>query len=207
MTITTGIPIRQDRRPLRFSNLNPGEYRVTLFEGRTTDGNGQFAKVWSGDADGSNEPGVAGQHEGINTGDFAAGSATVELALREGDFLWYRHLEDNSGGISGIIIRQLRGIDVLPGDFNGDGTVDTADFQVMVSNFNSTGEFTDGDMTFNGVIDLDDFAEFRAVFNSQSPPAAVVPEPASGLIGLLASWGGDLRGSPKSPCRARMMLE
>ncbi len=174
--------------PFRFSNLNPGQYRVTVFEGRTTDGNGQFAKVWSGDADGSNEPGEPGAHEGQNTGDFSAGSATLELGIGQGQFLWYRHLEDNSGGISGIIIRQLRGIDTVPGDFNADGVVDTVDFQIMASNFNSEGEFADGDMNFNGVVDLTDFVEFRQVFSSQAPLAATVPEPASGLAGLLALW-------------------
>ncbi len=174
--------------PFRFSNLNPGEYRVTVFEGRTTDGNGQFAKVWSGDADGSNEPGEPGAHEGQNTGDFAAGSATLELNIGEGQFLWYRHLEDNSGGISGIIIRQLRGIDTVPGDFNADGAVDTADFQILADHFNSEGEFSDGDVNFSGVVDLADFLEFRGLFDSQAPQAATVPEPASGLVGLLASW-------------------
>ena len=95
--------------PFRFSNLNPGTYNVTMFEGRTTDDNGQFAKLWVGDADGSNEPGDVGEHEGKNTSDFAAGSATKSVGIGEGDFLWYRHLEDNSGGISGIIIRLTEG--------------------------------------------------------------------------------------------------
>ena len=46
------------------------------------DGNGQFAKLWVGDANGSSEPGVAGEHEGQNTVDFAAGSATWSLEVR-----------------------------------------------------------------------------------------------------------------------------
>lgn len=91
--------------PFRFNNIDPGTYRVTVFEGRTTDGNGQFAKLWVGDADGSNEPGEFGEHEGKNTTDFAAGASTQVLEIGEGQHLWYRHLEDNSGGISGIIIR------------------------------------------------------------------------------------------------------
>lgn len=95
--------------PFRFSNIDPGTYRVTVFEGRTTDGNGQFAKLWVGDADGSNEPGEFGEHEGKNTDDFAAGSSTLSLEIGEGEFLWYRHLEDNSGGISGMIIREVGG--------------------------------------------------------------------------------------------------
>ena len=106
--------------PFRFSNIDPGIYNVTVFEGRTTDGNGQFAKLWVGDFNGSNEPGEFGQHEGKNTDDFAAGAATVTLEIAEGDYLWYRHLEDNSGGIAGIIIRSQEG---GPLPVEGRGTV------------------------------------------------------------------------------------
>src|SRR6185369_12012843 len=31
---------------MRFANLNPGIYNVTVFEGRTNDANGRFGKVW-----------------------------------------------------------------------------------------------------------------------------------------------------------------
>jgi hypothetical protein len=172
--------------PFRFDNLDPGQYRVTVFEGRTTDGNGQFAKVWAGDADGSNEPGIPGEHTGQNTGDFAADSASVELTLGEGQYLWYRHLEDNSGGISGMIIRQLSGIDDVPGDFNADGIVDSVDYQIMLTNFNADGSFGEGDMDYSGHVDMADFLEFREVYSSQASPAAAVPEPAAGLSALIA---------------------
>ena len=46
------------------ADLNPGRYSVTLFEGRTTDQN-QEARLWVGDANGSNEP------AGPNTGSFS----------------------------------------------------------------------------------------------------------------------------------------
>lgn len=83
---------------LRIQNLDAGVYNVTVFEGRLTDAS-QFATIWVGDANGSNEP--AGQ----NTGNFAGGSATVTVTVNAGQSLWYRHLEDNTGGISGMIIR------------------------------------------------------------------------------------------------------
>ena len=62
--------------------------------GRQTDAS-QFAKIWTGE-----EPATE------NTGDFAKGSATVEVTVGAGEPLWYMHLEDGSGGISGMIIRQ-----------------------------------------------------------------------------------------------------
>jgi hypothetical protein len=76
--------------------------------------------------------------------------------------------------------------DFIPGDFNGDGVQDIADYDIMVSNFNTPGGFADGDFDFNGNVNLRDFFKFRAAFNS--PPegvAASVPEPASlALMGV-----------------------
>jgi len=79
---------------MRIDGLPAGTYNVTVFEGRTTDAS-QFAKIWTGE-----EPATE------NTGDFAKGSATVEVTVGAGEPLWYMHLEDGSGGISGMIIRQ-----------------------------------------------------------------------------------------------------
>ena len=84
---------------IRFDNIDAGTYNVTVFEGRTTDGNGQFAKIWVDDATGAAEPLTQ------NTGNFAGTGVTLNnLVIGPGQFLWYRHLEDNTGGTSGIII-------------------------------------------------------------------------------------------------------
>jgi hypothetical protein len=83
---------------LRIDNLDPGEYNVTVFEGRTTDPS-QFATIWVGDTNGSNEP------LDQNTGNFAGDHSTVSVTINAGETLWYRHLEDNTGGLSGMIIR------------------------------------------------------------------------------------------------------
>ncbi len=114
----------------RYDNLDPGQYNVTLFLGRTTDANGQFGKVWvESDPEGHGEPDVE------NTGDFAATlpdidieghPQTVSVEIKAGEYLWYAHMEDNSGGISGIIIRQTSAGGVA-GDFNGDGVLDAGD--------------------------------------------------------------------------------
>lgn len=82
---------------MRIDNLDPGAYNITVFEGRLTD-SGQFAKIWVGDDSGSNEPGAE------NTGNFAQSSSTVAVNISAGDVLWYKHLEDGSGGISGMMI-------------------------------------------------------------------------------------------------------
>ena len=92
------------------ANLDPGTYNVTLFEGRTTD-QSQVARLWVGDASGSNEPSQP------NTGSFSGVGPdgpdpegfpqTLVLDISAGDYLWYAHMEDNSGGISGMIIRAV----------------------------------------------------------------------------------------------------
>ena len=97
---------------MRIDGLPAGEYHVTVFEGRTTDVS-QFAKIWSGD----DEPATQ------NTGDFAKGSASVRVSVAEGQSLWYKHLEDGSGGVSGMIINAAPEIVNISVVRNADGTV------------------------------------------------------------------------------------
>lgn len=80
---------------MRIDGLPASTYSVTVFEGRTSDA-AQFGKIWVGE-----EPADE------NTGDFAGGDATVLVEVGPGDSLFYRHLEDGSGGISGMIIQPM----------------------------------------------------------------------------------------------------
>lgn len=97
---------------MRFANLNPGNYNVTVFEGRTTDANGRYGKVWVDDINGKNAP--AAQNTGNYSGVNAAGvpvplgqPRTVTVTIKAGEYLWFAEMEDNSGGISGMIIRSV----------------------------------------------------------------------------------------------------
>jgi len=83
---------------LVFNGLPAGVYSVTMFEGRTTDVN-QVAKLWAGGN--RDEPAEA------NVASFAGGGTTIEVTVTEGDSLYYLHMEDGSGGISGMIIRNV----------------------------------------------------------------------------------------------------
>ena len=82
-----------------------------------------------------------------------------------------------------------------PGDFNGDGVVDTVDYNIMVSNFNETfpvlESFEKGDTNLNGRVDLRDFLNFREIFDVPAGAvAASVPEPMGttlGMSGLIAT--------------------
>ncbi|MFM8879381.1 MAG: hypothetical protein ACKOKG_09660 [Verrucomicrobiota bacterium] len=96
---------------MRFAGLNPGKYNVTVFEGRTTDAN-RTGKIWVDDIKGLKEP--AAQNTGNYSGKGADGSAvplgqprTVVVDIKAGEYLWFAEMEDNSGGISGMIIRGI----------------------------------------------------------------------------------------------------
>ncbi len=100
---------------MRFGGLNPGFYNVTVFEGRTTDGNGRYGKVWVDDINGKNEP--ASQNTGNYAGVNAAGvpvplgqPRTVTVEVKAGQYLWFAEMEDNSGGISGMIVRSVTSV-------------------------------------------------------------------------------------------------
>jgi len=119
----------------RVANLAPGQYHVTVFEGRVSDANGQYGKIWISDLSGTNEPAAQ------NTGDFSANPLsnpndpnsdrvptalghpqTLVVNIKAGDYLWYAHMEDGWGGISGLIIRSWV-------DSDGDGMPDDWELQ------------------------------------------------------------------------------
>jgi len=101
---------------MRFASLNPGTYNVTVFEGRTSDSNGRFGKVWVDDIKGSKEPTAqnTGNYAGVNldVGGVATPVGqprTIPVDIKAGEYLWFAEMEDNSGGISGMIIRGTGG--------------------------------------------------------------------------------------------------
>jgi hypothetical protein len=138
---------------MRIDGLPAGTYNVTVFEGRQTDAS-QFAKIWT-DAEPAAE----------NTGDFAKGSATVKVTVSAGEPLWYKHLEDGSGGISGMIIRQTQGagpgISIVN---NGDGTVTVTFEGKLQAAASVNGPWQDVDAPSPLTIPADQAAQFgRAV--------------------------------------------
>jgi len=95
---------------MRFANLTPGNYNVTVFEGRTNDANGRFGKVWVDDINGKKEPAAqnTGNYSGVNASGLPVPLGqprTVTVNVKAGEYLWFAEMEDNSGGISGMIIR------------------------------------------------------------------------------------------------------
>lgn len=83
----------------------------------------------------------------------------------------------------------LEGLFLTNGDFNNDGTMDLADYGILLANFNKPGAFGEGDFDLNGQVNLADFIGFRRSFNDPGPAGAAVPEPSSMLLFGLALCG------------------
>lgn len=69
---------------------------------------------------------------------------------------------------------------LLPGDANGDQTVDLEDLNAVRNNFGGTGE---GDTNHDGVVDLIDLNNVRNFFGATAPQA--VPEPAAAAMAVI----------------------
>ena len=91
----------------------------------------------------------------------------------------------------------LSGLTFLPGDANGDGTVDLQDFGILKSNFGTTGAtWAQGDFNGDGMVDLQDFGVLKGNFgNNWQESDKSVPEPLTMMgVGLaIAGLGGYLR--------------
>ncbi|TWT88207.1 Lysyl oxidase [Pseudobythopirellula maris] len=77
----------------------------------------------------------------------------------------------------------------LPGDYNGNGAVDAADFTVWRDALGTTGltPFAGADGDGSGVIDQADYGVWASHFGEQPPPPAhTAPEPAATTAALLA---------------------
>lgn len=79
--------------------------------------------------------------------------------------------------------------DVLPpglaSDFNKDGTVDLADFNILKGNFGTGGAaMAQGDANMDGNVDLSDFNILKGQFGQSA--AQTVPEPSAGILALVA---------------------
>ena len=169
---------------MRFANLDPGFYNVTVFEGRTTDTNGRFGRVWVGDIDGSNAPDKA------NTGNYSAVTEkgdvlawgqprTVTVEIKGGEYLWFAEMEDNSGGISGMIIRS---VDLAPPP--ADVTTSTGLFKIDFGHMENEREIVDAAGLPTG-----EFPEPLSDWNviptwSFTDPNAEVAEGSSSLEGV-----------------------
>ncbi len=73
----------------------------------------------------------------------------------------------------------------LLGDFNGSSAIDPGDLEILMSNLHSGNQYSQGDIDFNGVIDLRDYNAFRTIYTGAGfvlPGFESVPEPATVVV-------------------------
>ena len=92
----------------------------------------------------------------------------------------------------------------LPGDTDGMGGVDFADFLKLTSNFGGAGQYTDGDFNLDGNVGFADFLILSANYGQGADftagAIAAVPEPAS-MATLLVTLVGILMTATRKRTR------
>lgn len=94
--------------------------------------------------------------------------------------------EEGAGDVTEVISYTFATTTVsLPADFNGDGTVDLLDLDILGANFGSTGAtFAQGDANADTNVDLLDLDILGTNFGAIS--SVSIPEPAAALLSLVA---------------------
>ncbi|MDA7633672.1 hypothetical protein N8766_06165, partial [bacterium] len=180
---------------MRFANLDPGFYNVTAFEGRTTDTNGRFGRVWTGDIDGSGAPTEqnTGNYAGVNNnGQILAWGQprTVTVEVKEGDYLWFAEQEDNSGGISGMLIRS---VDLAPPP--ADVATSPGLFKLDFGSIENEREQLDADGIANGEF-LDPLADWNVIPTwTFADPNAEVTAGSASIEGTASADGAEVTWS------------
>ena len=80
---------------------------------------------------------------------------------------------------------------VLPGDYNGDGLVDAADYTVYRNSLGQSGDGLAADGDGSGAVDAADLEVWRQNYGAAiGSPLESIPEPRGLLLALAASLGG-----------------
>ncbi len=105
---------------------------------------------------------------------------TGTFSLQEGD---------NAGqNMYGVVIKPASPNEVpVTGDVNGDRLVNLQDFGLIRDHFRTGTSFEDGDLSFDGQVDFDDFEIWKDAFGAGAP--ASVPEPSALALTLATLLG------------------
>lgn len=138
---------------------------------------------------------VLGANQGYNLGALFSTSGEQDLVVE--------YLQDGANVLqAGQVLYDL--LPDLPdahlGDYNGDGTVDAADYTVWRDSLGSSGAGLAADGDGNNVIDTNDYSIWRANYGNSSGAGSVssVPEASTGVLAMFAMFIGGIFGRKRA---------
>ena len=146
----------------------------------------------------------------INVGDFTDAaidgatingvSVSVSGTYRNGVITLAGPIDQVLIGGQEVLLDDIYWGDSLNGDLNGDGYVGLDDLDIILNNWNKhvvSGNLAYGDVSGDGFVGLDDLDIVLNNWNNGTPPTpSAIPEPASGLLFVLASMCVARRSKP-----------
>ena len=152
----------------------------------------------------------------------ALGQITINVEGRQADgSLENPAVQFDAGGQINFM-RIIEHLQFIPGDYNGDRIVDSADYATWRNSFGATGSNLPADANHDGVVDIKDYLVWRSTMQSESfgsgtSPGGgaslgggptfsdqLVPEPGVAVLASMAAliFGGGLRRVPSGLLQA-----
>lgn len=129
---------------------------------------------------GAGDPGL-GTYEFLTFDFTGSGTATAFGLVAQNGTL--------NGGLEDLDV-VITSASTLAADFNGDGTVDLLDLDILGNNFGlDPATMAQGDANNDGVVDLLDLDILGNTFGSSASAASSIPEPTAALLSLVALGG------------------
>jgi probable HAF family extracellular repeat protein len=111
---------------------------------------------------------------------------TIASATAINDSGWIAGFGINAAGDIRALLLKPSTLPTLAGDANGDGTVNGADLNIVLSNYNLTGmDWSQGDFNGDGTVNGADLNTILSNYNQTAGVSSAVPEPGSVVL-LLA---------------------
>jgi len=131
---------------------------------------------------------------------YRANNGQNEFLGDEGEYLLDAWLNTNMAAPYVMASTEWTGPPSIPGDTNGDGSVDATDFANLVAQFGGPPGSDSADFNGDGFVDLADFVIMRANFGTSVSSApknfATASQTRAAIVSDMTTWGTDNKGDP-----------